>query len=191
MAQTGRRITVYLPPALAERLDRVRDSVNPSRAAQRGLEQAITVIERTQALDARAGRIVDRLFRMDAMRSEAYDHGYAVGTRWAENVATWHEIKQVAQQPDIRDAELVVLGDAPMSSTGLNSAIATLASAALTGAPGPKVYLPKSVPCPDASLNAERRLLHWTGLQAAVREIHKLIRAAMEPPPQPQTATTG
>src|SRR4029077_13200793 len=97
--------------------------------------------------------------------------------------ASWRELKQAATQPAIREANLVVIDDPPAATTlGITF---TQTAGLLAGIP-PKVYLPKSVPCPETALGVEQRLLYWQGFQASVREVYELVKDAMEPPPAPR-----
>lgn len=183
MAQTGRRLTIYVPPDLAERLDRVKDKVNPSRASQTGLEAAIAAEEKKLGLDARKLRIVERLLQSEEVRTRVFRQGFAAGQSWAETVATWKDLRTVAQWPDLKDADEQIVHGTEPPPPGRMQGIAF--SALLISQPNtshPKVYVPDGVPMPPIDLNREQRTMWWRGIRRGVSEVYVLVKDTIEPP---------
>ncbi len=170
------KLTVYLPDSLQERLERVRDRLNASELCQKALERAIVREELALSGD-RTAKVIDRLRRVSQRPAWVYDQGRLAGQRWAEEKATWDQIREVVDWKPEAITGHDAVDESPDGATWLGVAL-------LAG--GKELRWPEGLPDPDEALTKEDRrdstshVAYAKGVYAGVRGVYDSVRAQVE-----------
>jgi hypothetical protein len=173
---------VYIQDELANRLQRFRAELNLSEIAKAAIEERLRMEEIAADGDV-AAQVLNRLRRGDMESVNMRARGADAGRTWAKDAASWDEIKQVAQWPEIQSSYQVV---PPKPGAMIGALGATLAVMAISksAVPAERCFVPMSVRfAPPPGTREDKVVMFWSGFADSVRDVYERIKDQMEPKP--------
>jgi post-segregation antitoxin (ccd killing protein) len=169
------KLTVYLPDELVARLEPFRSKLNLSEIAKMAIEENQ---RREQAtVGDRRAAVVNRFRRIEDGRRGVQVTGEDDGRRWAETVASWDDVKEVAGWPDLLDVSQLIR-ERPPVETGPFAGLSALS----LSPPLPTAFIPPSVKAEPPAQDEDTVMLFWTGFRSGAQDVFQLVKDDIEPP---------
>jgi hypothetical protein len=186
------KLTIYVPDALSQRLETVKETINVSEVCQSALERAVAGAEAARLGDERS-RIVERLRAARSPEQRAHDAGQGEGARWAAETAALDEIRRVLRW------ETVLYVEPPAGNLRWRVGWLVpkqMGPLLIISGLSPPDYEPGYVAIPTsfepiAARPLTRLAPYWNGFRAGVAGVYELVKGELEAPASKAPSGSG